>query len=117
MAAEPVVAVQHERDIAVVATHCRPAGTTVERGRDAAAVEEQDRLATVLLDRAELGKEGRRQGVAGLTAQVDDANRRQRACEAAAEVESFERPPALGARRRAAEHRYGAFESGAFHGD
>ena len=50
MAVQPLVAVQHERDVAVRAAEGRPAGAAVERRRDPAAVEQQDRLAAALGD-------------------------------------------------------------------
>ena len=77
VAAEPPVAVEHQRDVAIGTTEGLPAGTAVERGCDPAPVEEQDRLASALRDPAELGQERRRERVAGFPAQVDDPNGRQ----------------------------------------
>ena len=72
VAAQLRVAVQDERDVAVRAADRRAAGAAVERRRDAAPVEQQDRLATALGDRPQLGQQRRRQRVAGLATQVDD---------------------------------------------
>ena len=49
-----------------------------------------------LRDRAELREQRRRQRVARLAAQVDDAHGRQRPAEAAAELEPLERPQLSG---------------------
>ena len=59
----------------------------------------------------------RRQRIAGLAAQVDDAHRRQVGAEPAAERQALERRPALGARRRRPEDRDGALERRALDGD
>jgi hypothetical protein len=49
----------------------------MERGRDAASIEQQDRLAPVLSDTTERIEERRGQRIAGFTPQVDDADGRQ----------------------------------------
>src|SRR5207247_753563 len=53
MAAQEAVAVEDERDVAVDAAQGQSARTAVQRGRDTAAVEQQDRFAAVFLDRSE----------------------------------------------------------------
>ncbi len=110
VAAESRVAVQHERDVAVRTTDRRAASAAVQRGCDAAPVQEQDRLAAAVGDLAELGEKRRRERVTGLPAQVDDLHRRQPAGDAPAELEPLERRPALGPRRRRPEDRDGALE-------
>src|SRR5437763_875659 len=77
MTAQRAVGVQDERDVAVLTAQRRAARAAVQRRRDAAAVQEQDRLATALRDRTELGEQRRRERVAGLAPQVDDAHGRQ----------------------------------------
>src|SRR5581483_8744317 len=57
VAAERSVPVQRQRDVAVGAAAGGAAGAAVEGGRDPAAVEEEDRLAAVLGETAELGEE------------------------------------------------------------
>src|SRR5881392_2451202 len=101
---------QDEGYIAVGAPQSDPACAAMQRRRDSAPVEEQDRLAAVLGDRAKLGEQRRRQRIAGLAAEVDDPHGRERPGKPAAELEAFERPPALRARRRAPEDRDGAFQ-------
>jgi hypothetical protein len=76
MTSKHPVAVEDERHVAVFAADRRAARAAVECGRDPASVEEQDRLAAGLCDRAELGQKGRRQRVAGLPTKVDDTNGR-----------------------------------------
>ena len=56
VAVEAFVAVQDERDVAVGAAQRLAAGPAVERRRDAAPVEQQDRLAAVLGELAELAR-------------------------------------------------------------
>jgi hypothetical protein len=56
MAAERAVAMQRERDVAVRAAARDAAGPAVESGRNAAAVEQEDRLAAVFREPAELGE-------------------------------------------------------------
>ena len=85
----------------------------MERGRDAAAVEQEDRLAPALGELAELREQRRGQRVAGLAAQVDRAHRRTADADSLAELEPLEPLPALGARRRASVNRDGAFQRGA----
>ena len=113
VAVQPLVAVQHERDVAVRAAEGRPAGAAVERRRDPAPVEQQDRLAAALGDPAELGEQRRRERVAGLAPQVDDAHRRQLRPEPLAQLEPLQPLPALGPRRRAAVERNRTLERGA----
>src|SRR5918999_5062766 len=104
MAMEASVAVERQGDVAGLAAERLAAAAAVQRRRHAAPVEEQDRLAALVCDRAELCQKRRGQRVAGFAPQVDDANGRQRTSEAAAELEAFEPLPAFGARRRASEH-------------
>ena len=75
VAAQRPVAVQRERDVAVRAATGDTAGAAMQRRRDAAPVEEQDRLAARLGEPAELGEKRRGERVARLVAQVDDPNR------------------------------------------
>jgi hypothetical protein len=82
----------------------------VERGRDPAAIQEQDRLASVLGEPPELRQQRRRERVARLAAQVDDAHRREPAAQPLAELEAFEALPALRPRRGAAVERHRALE-------
>ena len=89
----------------------------MQRGRDAAPVEEKDPLAAVLREPAELGEKRRRERIARLLAQVDDANRGHRRCDPAAELEPLERVPGLGPRRRRAEDRDRSLEGGPLGGD
>ena len=81
VAAQRAVAVQDERDVAVRAADRRAAGAAVQRRRDAAPVEQQDRLAAALGDPPQLGEQRRRERIAGLAAEVDDPHRRQLAGE------------------------------------
>ena len=110
MAAQETVFVQDERDIAVRAADRLAAGAAVERRRDAAAVEQQDRPAAARGDGRELGEQRRRQRITLLVAEIDDTHRRQRPGEASAELEPFQPLPALGTRRRAAVHGDSALE-------
>ena len=103
VAAQHPVAVQGERDVAVRAAARRAARAAVDGRRDAAPVQQQDRLAAALGERAELGEERRRQRVARLAAQVDDCTDGSGAREPAAELEPLERLPALRPRRRRPE--------------
>ena len=59
MAAQQAVAVQDERDVAVDAAQGHAASTAMQRGRDTAAIQKQDRLAAVRLDGSELGQQRR----------------------------------------------------------
>ena len=79
-------------------------------GSESASVQQQDRLAALLGDVAELGEQGRRERVTALAPQVDDPHRRQLPAEPAAELEPLERGPALGPRRRASEDGDGPLE-------
>ena len=117
VAVERVVAVEDERDVAVRTAPRLAAGTAVDRGRDTAPVEQEDRLAASLGQLAELGEERCGQRIAGLAAQVDDADRRQLGADPLAELEPLERRPALRPRSRAAVHGDRAFERGALCGD
>jgi hypothetical protein len=88
----------------------------MECRRDAAPVQEKDRLPAPVCKLAELGEKRGGQGVSRLSSQVDDPHRRQRVRQAAAELESFEACPALRPRRRAAEDGDGALEGGSLGG-
>ena len=66
---------------------------------------------------AELGEERRRERIARLLAQVDDANGGHRRRDPAAELEPLERLPGLGPRRRRAEDRDRSLERGPLGGD
>ena len=103
MAMEAFVAVQDECDVAVVAAKGLAAGPAMERRRDAAPIEQQDRLAAVLGDLAELAQQRGRQRVAGLAAEIDDTHSRQVGSDALPEVQPLEACPALGPWRRAPE--------------
>src|SRR5262249_27006318 len=59
MTTQTPVAVQCERDMAVRAAGGGPAGAAMERGRDAAPVEHEDRLAAFLRHPAQLGQQRR----------------------------------------------------------
>ena len=109
VAAETPFAVKDERHVAERAPERRAAGAAMERGRNAAAVQQQDRLAAVLLDRAELPEERSRERIAGLAAQIDHPHAGQRTTPATAELEALEPLPALRPRSRAAVDRDGAF--------
>src|SRR5581483_11584728 len=74
MAVQARVTVQRECDVAARAAPRLAARAAVQRGRDAAPIEQQDRLASVLDESAELREQRRRQRIAGLAAQVDDAH-------------------------------------------
>ena len=117
VAVERVVAVEDERDVAVRAAPRLAAGTAVDRRRDAAPVEQEDRLAASFGQLAELGEERCRERIAGLAAQVDDAHGRQLGADPLAELEPLERRPALRPRRGAAVHGDRSFERGALRGD
>ncbi len=96
VAPQHAVAVEHERHVAVLAAERRSAGAAVQRGRDAAAVEEQDRLLAARDDAFERLEQRRREGIARLSPQVDDAHRRQPPGDAPAELDPLEPLPALG---------------------
>jgi hypothetical protein len=101
---------ERERDVAVRTAARGTARAAVECGRDAASVEEEDRLPACLREPSELGEERRRERVTGLAAQVDHADGRHRRGDAAAELEPLERVPGLRPRGRRAEDRDGALE-------
>ena len=109
VAAETPFAVKDERHVAERAPERRPAGAAMERGRNAAAIQEQDRLAALLLDRAEVPEERSRERITGLAAQIDHPHAGQRTTQATAELEALEALPALRPRSRAAVDRDGAF--------
>ncbi len=117
VAAEASVLMERERDVAVETAPGRAAGAAVERGRDAASVEEQDRLPAPLRQPAELGEERPRERIRRLAPQVDDADRRHRGAEPSAELEVFERLPRLRPRRCGAEDGDRSVESGPLGGD
>ena len=100
MAAQRAVAVQGESDVAVRTAPGDAAGPAVERRRDAAPVEEEDRLAASLGELAELGQERCGERIARLAPQIDDAYGRHRRGDAPAELEPFERLPRLRPGRR-----------------
>ena len=108
-----LVAVQDERDVAIRAAPRLAARAAVQRRREAAAVEQEDRFAPALGELAELREQRRGQRVAGLAAQVDRAHRRTADADSLAQLEALEPFPALGARRRASVDRDGAFQRGA----
>ena len=117
VAAQKPVRVQDERDVTVLAAERRPARAAVQGRRDAAAVQQEDRLAAAVRDRAQFRQQRRRERIAGLAAQVDHAHGRQRAGETAAELQPLEAAPGLRPRRRAAEHRDGSFQRSPLRGD
>ena len=108
---------QREGDVAVRTTPRRTAGAAVERGRDPAPVEKQDRLSASFRELAELGEERRRERIARLVTEVDDADGGHRRRDPAAELEPLERLPGLRARRRRAEDRDCSLERRALRGD
>ena len=116
VAVEDVVAVQRQRDVAVRTATRRPARATVDGGRDAAAVEQEDRLSVALDHRSQLRQERRRQRVARLPPQVDDVHGRKRRGDAAAELEPLQRLPRLRPRGRRPEHSDRALEGRALRG-
>ena len=117
VAAQAIVSVQDERDVALRTPDRRAAGAAVQRRRDTAPVQEQDRLAAALGDRPELRQQRPGERIAGLASEVDDPDRRQRSSEPAAELEPLEPLPAFGARRRAAVDRDSTLERGPLRGD
>ena len=94
---------ERQRDVAGRAAKRPAAAPAVERRSEAPAVEEEDRLAATVGDLTETGEQGRRQRIAALPAQVDDADRRERRAEATAQLDAVEQRPALRPRRRGAE--------------
>ena len=93
-------------------TDGKPTRAAVDRRHEPTAVQQEDRLAPVLRDPTELGKERRRKRVAGFAAQIDDLHRRHRRTEPTAELEPLEPFPALRPRRRAPVDRDSALERG-----
>ena len=117
MAVEPPVAVEREGDVAVPASPRQPTGAAVDRRCHAAPVEQQDRLSAPLGESAELGQERRRERIAALPAQVDDADARHRRSDPGGENDPLERRPALGPRCGAAVDGNRPLESRALRGD
>ena len=115
--AQRPVAVERQRDVAVAAAPGHAARAAVDRGRQAAPVQEEDRFPAALGDAAQLPEERRGQRIASLAAQVDDLHRRQRGGDAPAELEPLERLPRLRPRRRGAEDRNGSLERRALRRD
>ena len=113
VAVEAPVPVEHEGDVAVRAAGRMPARSAVQRGRDPAAVEQEDRPPPGLGDAAQLGQQRRRQRVAALAAQIDDAHRGQPPSQALPELEALKPRPALRTGRGAAEHADGMLERSA----
>src|SRR5581483_5923379 len=87
VAAERAVSVQGEGDVAVRAAPGRAAGAAVQRGSDAAPVEEEDRLAASFREPAQLGEERRGERVARLLSQVADPHDGERRGDPPAELE------------------------------
>ena len=85
----------------------------MQRRRDSAAVQQQDRLPSPLHHRSQLRQQRRRERIALLVAEVDDAQRRKRRRQPAAQIEPLQPLPALGTGRRAAVHGDRALERGA----
>ena len=72
VAVQPRIAVQGQRDVAEVAAARDAAGATVDGRRDSTAVQEQNRLASLLLQTRELGEEWRRERIPGFATEIDD---------------------------------------------
>ena len=85
--------------------------------RQAAAVQEQNRLAAQLGDPAELLEQRGRERVAGLAAEIDDPHARHRRPQPTAQLEPLEPLPTLGPRRRTPVDRDGSLERSALRGD
>jgi hypothetical protein len=117
VAMEPRVRMERQRDVAAPAPLRRSARPAVDRARDAAPVEEQDRPPAPLRDAGQLGEERGRQRVARLPAQIDELDRRQRGADARRQLESLQPFPALGARCRAPVDGDRALERSALRGD
>jgi len=117
VAVERVVGVQRERDVAVHATARDAAGAAVDRRRDTAPVEEQDRPPAAVHQPAERGEERGRERVARLAAQVDEPHGRHRRPDPRRERQAPEPCPALGPRRRGAVHGDRALEGRPLGGD
>ena len=108
---------EHEGDVAERAAERRPAGSAVQRGRDSAAVQQQDCLPAPVLDRPELLQQGPRERVARFATQIDDPHSRQGAAQPSAQLEALELVPAFGPRSRAAVDRDRVFEGRALRRD
>ena len=102
VAVQPRVAVERQGDVAEPAAPRDTAGAAVDRRCQAAAVQEQDRLAALLRDPAELLEQRRRERIARLVAEIDDPDARHRRPEPFPQLEPLEPLPALGPRRGAA---------------
>jgi hypothetical protein len=89
----------------------------MDRRRDPAPIEEEDRLATLLCDPPELREERGRQRIPAFATQVDHPYRRQRAVDSRPELEAVQTLPALRTGSRAAVDRDGALELGSLRGD
>ena len=81
----------------------RPHGAAVQRGRLAAAVQEQDRPPAPRRSPPSAVVQRPRDRIGAVAAQVDDVDRRQRAADAPWQLEPLERAPRLGPRRRGRE--------------
>ncbi len=117
VAVQTIVGVEGERDVAIGAPEGQPARTAVERRRDPASVQQQDRLAAPVREPPELREERRGERVARFPPEIDDLHGRERAREASAQLEALERLPALRPGRGAPEDRDGPFQRGALRGD
>ena len=110
VAVEAPVTMEGQRHVAVPAPSRDSAGAAVDRGRDPAPVEQEDRLAAVLGQPPELRQEGRRERVAALAPEVDEADTGQRGADPGREHEVLEARPALRSGRGAAVDRNGSLE-------
>ena len=116
VAVEPPVAMQRQRDVAARAPASRPARAAVDRAGDPAPVEEEDRAAASISHGGQLREQRRRERIAGLAAQVDEPDGRQRRADASGKLEPLEPRPALRARRRAPVDGDRALDRGALRG-
>ena len=89
----------------------------MDRTRDAAAIEEENRTPTCLLYRGQLREQRCRERIPALASQVDDAHGRQRSADPRRQLEPFEARPALRTRRRASVDGNRALERRALRGD
>src|SRR5262249_43969370 len=78
MAAERPVAVEDERHVTVVAAARHAARAAMDGRRNAAAVQQEDRLAATPVEALELLQERSGERIPALAPQVDDAHGRQR---------------------------------------
>ena len=78
VAAEPPAGVQGQADVAVGAAEPASAGAAVQRRRGAAPVEQEDRPAALVGERAEAVAQRARERVVRVAPQVDHLDRRQR---------------------------------------